>query len=604
MKVKPSIAAGRRARVGSRIVTKAVLLIVAAGVLGPLPVSATASCDVPIVMSDGTTLYANVTLPEGLDPVPTILTVTIYGKDVGTPSEGATCPTAPGLGASDTSLLANEGYAVVALDSRGTGRSAGVFNTFGDQDRQDYAEVLDWIQAQSWSDGQVGVTGCSALGIATLNVVTADQGRISNGKPRAVFAAWADSPYPDLYRDAYMGPGGMGGVAGSPATSALVGGPHFAGFRPGDPTSTPTHFLSYLLNNTSLWMVHDYQTDGDLMYYGSWFRERDVTRLASSVDIPIALNAGAHDYAMAQRAVVTYFDELVHSPKRVMFMSPGGHCEQSHFEDLGFGSSKQAVVRAWFDHWLKGTDNGIDSMSEVNYYPINGSRWVQSTVHPVEETEWTRLYLREGPSGSIQSINDGVLAVDPPTEPGRDLLPYVPAYSPEMACADEGPCVEPALTYTSGPLQDELVMAGFITGQIYASFDRQEGTMALTLWDVDASGAATEISRGLMRASLRAIDAGKTRYGPGGIVIRPHHYLTRGSKMSIEGNTDEYLIEFDPVSARIAAGHRIRLTISITDREFTQSGSLNSATAGETMAVARGSEAFGSNVLLPVIEGE
>ena len=566
------------------------------------PAGAAVYCDVPITMSDGTVLSANVSVPDAPGSHPTILTITPYGKD------GATAGSGLSGCATNVGSAAEAGYATMILDVRGAGRSQGVYNTFGRQERSDTAEVLDWIQAQSWSNGKVGVTGGSALGISTLHAVTADQQRMASGKPRAVFAAWADCPFPDLYRDAFMDVGGMGAQSILVAGTANVGAGHVAAYRPVDvgPAEQFSYFLNYVFNNTVTGLRRDFHTDGDLMYYNDWFRERDVSPFAPQVDIPVALTAGESDAINSQHAVVYYFDQLVASPKRVMFLSPGGHCATSNFAQLGFGSKNDLVI-AWFDHWLRGIDNGIDSFPEVNMYPLGGNEWLQAGAHPIPSTEWTRFYLSSEPSGSITSLNDGGLSTSL-RSPGRDALPYTPAHVATLppctgiaACGGSMPGAEAALTYTSPPLEQDTLIAGLITAQLFAAFDRQEGTFGLTLWDVPPEGQASVISQGWLRGTLRAIDPVRTTYGPGGIVIRPYHPMTRESKLPIEGNTDEYLIEFNAVSALVAEGHRIRLSVSITEGTLDQSAYLNAATVGETMLLSHGSAQTPSNVLLPLV---
>ena len=89
----------------------------------------------------------------------------------------------------------------MVLDDRGTGDSGGKWESWGERTQQDYKEVLDWIQAQPWSNGSVATTGESYMGITSLLIAEADAARVKEGKPRAVKAVWADIPMADAYRD-------------------------------------------------------------------------------------------------------------------------------------------------------------------------------------------------------------------------------------------------------------------------------------------------------------------------------------------------------------------------------------------------------------------
>jgi putative CocE/NonD family hydrolase len=184
------------------------LAALTAAVLGALPATAnagTALCNVPVKMSDGIVLRANLWLPSGPDGAPaagaypTVLTATGYNKDASNPT-GQSCRGDGGVATADTSL-ADRGYAVMLLDDRGTGASEGKRDSWGQRTQDDYQEVLDWIQAQPWSDGSVATTGMSYMGITSLLIAEVDEARIAAGKPRAVKAVWADVPMSDAYRD-------------------------------------------------------------------------------------------------------------------------------------------------------------------------------------------------------------------------------------------------------------------------------------------------------------------------------------------------------------------------------------------------------------------
>ena len=193
---------------GGRVRTLGLLAALTAAVLGALPATAnagTALCNVPVKMSDGIVLRANLWLPSGPDGspaagnYPTVLTATGYNKDASNPT-GQSCRGDGGIATADTSL-ADRGYAVMLIDDRGTGASEGSWDSWGQRTQDDYREVLAWIQAQPWSDGSVATTGMSYMGITSLLIAEADQERIAAGKPRAVKAVWADVPMSDAYRD-------------------------------------------------------------------------------------------------------------------------------------------------------------------------------------------------------------------------------------------------------------------------------------------------------------------------------------------------------------------------------------------------------------------
>src|SRR5947209_430179 len=180
---------------------KGLLLAVAAVLLSAAPAHAMVSmCNVPITMSDGVVLRANLFLPgDGAGHYPTVLTATGYNKDATNPT-GQSCGTSGALATVNPSLV-DHGMAAMILDDRGTGASQGNWDSWGQRTQDDYGEVLDWIQRQPWSDGKVGTTGGSYMGITSFLIAEKDAERVAAGKPRAVRAIWAEVPMADAYRD-------------------------------------------------------------------------------------------------------------------------------------------------------------------------------------------------------------------------------------------------------------------------------------------------------------------------------------------------------------------------------------------------------------------
>jgi predicted acyl esterase len=124
---------------GGRTRTLGLAAALTAVVLALIPTQAasasTAVCNVPIEMSDGIVLRANLWLPSGPDGAPapgaypTVLTATGYNKDAFNPT-GEACTGESSIARTDTSL-ADRGYEVMLLDDRGTGASEGRWDSWG-----------------------------------------------------------------------------------------------------------------------------------------------------------------------------------------------------------------------------------------------------------------------------------------------------------------------------------------------------------------------------------------------------------------------------------------------------------------------------------------
>ena len=153
--------------------------------MSPPPVPYAKLLHVRVAMRDNIRLDTNVFLPPDGGRFPTVLIRTPYGKG-------------PDLPVSYRSFI-HHGYAVVMQDVRGRYGSAGVFNVLN-QEGPDGYDTLNWIAAQPWSDGKVGMIGGSYLGIAQWRVAL-----LNNPHLKAIFPVVSGS---DDYFDRYYSPGG------------------------------------------------------------------------------------------------------------------------------------------------------------------------------------------------------------------------------------------------------------------------------------------------------------------------------------------------------------------------------------------------------------
>src|SRR5437764_6231312 len=116
-------------------------LVFALALVVPATAQASVSmCNVPITMSDGVVLRANVFLPSNSGRFPVVITATGYNKDVSNPA-GQSCSTSSGLAVGNAKLL-DHGIGVMLLDDRGTGASEGRWDSWGARTQEDYKDVL------------------------------------------------------------------------------------------------------------------------------------------------------------------------------------------------------------------------------------------------------------------------------------------------------------------------------------------------------------------------------------------------------------------------------------------------------------------------------
>ena len=150
-------------------------------------------------MRDGTIIYTDVYRPEGTERVPAIIAWSPYGKRA-----RGVMPSIPGVPEGTVSTMAKwegpnpaywcrYGYAVVNPDSRGAGHSQGDQVVFCTQEGRDGCDLVEWVAAQPWCNGNVGLSGNSWLAIAQWFIAAERPPHL------AAMAPWEG--FNDYYRD-------------------------------------------------------------------------------------------------------------------------------------------------------------------------------------------------------------------------------------------------------------------------------------------------------------------------------------------------------------------------------------------------------------------
>src|SRR3954453_21485291 len=405
-----------------KLLRTSLVLTVAAAVLAPAAQAAPVSiCNAPIKMSDGVTLRANVFLPKPDARVPVVLTVTGYNKDTNNPLGVPGCSSDSALASGNQALL-DKGIGIMILDDRGTGASEGRWDSWGQRTQGDYAEVLDWIQAQKWSNGRVGMNGTSYMGITSFLVTEQDQKRVREGKPRAVQAIWANVPMADAYRDVTFH-GGNIDAGFIPLWLGLTTGLSDIppSNYPDDPAGATQNYAGHLANgfDFAARQMLDATTGGDSAYDGAFYRLRSPIEHSKDVKVPTAITGGWWD--IFQRGEPLLYESLVNSPNRKIWMMPQYHGgpDATSWNKQNVGDESDFEAK-WFDHWLNGVDNGINKLSPVNLYTMGAEKWQHLAHWPLPNTDYTPYYLDEG----------GKLGTAPAAKPGSDTTPLLPASSP------------------------------------------------------------------------------------------------------------------------------------------------------------------------------
>lgn len=235
--------------------------------------------------------------------------------------------------------LADAGYVVVGYNSRGFWQSGGNIETAGPQDIADASKVIDWALAHTPADPQkVGVGGVSyGAGISLL--ASAFDPRI---KAVAALSGWAD-----LIGSIYSGRTQHAQAAG------LLAG---AGYLTGRPsTELQTIMKDFLGSNLA--------KEDDMI---DWGKKRSAATYLDRINAggaAVLLGNAWGDSIFPPNQYADFFEKLK-GPKRLEFR-PGDHATAEATGLLGLPNDTWTSTKRWFDHYLKGVDNGIDQESPV-----------------------------------------------------------------------------------------------------------------------------------------------------------------------------------------------------------------------------------------------
>jgi len=514
-------------------------------------------------MRDGVRLSLDVFQPKSAGRFPAILIITPYNNNTsGFQSRG--------------SWFAQRGYVVAIADSRGRFDSEGTWDPFAAIHKSDGYDLVEWLAAQPWCDGQVGMMGLSYMGwtqwwtatqappsLRTIvpEVAPPDQFfnlPYQNGVLVGVMLDWAGGAAGRVSQT--VGPGPYGGFATSerrlhdymqlPYAKLLelrgaLDAPWFEKWMRGHVATDP------------YWKGISYQTPES---YGKvrvpslavtgWF---DADFNGSPLNFIAMKQHGATPEARRPRLVIGPWPHIFNKGRKVGAFDYGS---EAVIDWDGY-------VCRWFDHWLKGHDNGVMNDPPVHVFVMGRNRWSAEQDWPLPQTRWTKYYLRSGGRANSTS-GDGTLSTTPPDASASGAFdrytydPAMPTQSPftgghlEEGAADtrKSSAGQDVLVYSTPPLEEEIEVTGPITAKLYAATSARDTDWMIRLIDVQPDGFSAMLAEGIMRARHRDPERAGS-FNPDRLSV-------------IEANqVYEYTIEFwRPTANVFAKGHRIRVEIS------------------------------------------
>ncbi|HVU71584.1 MAG TPA: CocE/NonD family hydrolase [Mycobacteriales bacterium] len=518
--------------------------------------------NVPITMSDGVVLEANVlrpALPDGSvapGKFPAILVQTPYNKEVP-------------IGEDD--YFVQHGYVEVVVDVRGTGSSQGTWDSFGPREQRDYYETAQWLHNLSGTTGDYGTYGPSYLAIDQL--YTAAQ------HPDGLKASFTIVPMGDAYRDVTAN-GGQVDTGFIPFWLGLVTA---TGFAPASVSTDPSEALQaaaqHVLGITQFQAptVLGAVAGEDQGYAGPFYDTRSPLNVIDKITTPTFVAGGEYDLFQRSEPVIYNRLKANHVPTRLV-IGPWDHLQGSSGAGLPVDGvqSYDALALKWFDTYVaKKPGATVDDIPPVQVYRLgsgDGSgHYERSKAYPPTDTHYTSLLLgSDGTLGTTRS-KDGTATV--PAVPVAGVCSKsIDQWTAGLGAAVSNPCT------TSNQLNDllgatfdlpvtgkPLRFAGPSMARLFVSSLLPDASITARLEDVGPTGAATQLAAGWQILSLRKVDAAKSDYADG-LMIRPWHPYTKASAEALKaGTVYEIDVEIFPTAAQIATGHTLRLALQTSD---------------------------------------
>ncbi|MBN9733518.1 MULTISPECIES: CocE/NonD family hydrolase [unclassified Pseudonocardia] len=446
--------------------------------------------------------------------------------------------------------LTDHGYVVAQVARRGNGQSFGVRRGYNDRlEAGDAYEVTEWLAAQPWSDGNVGVYGCSNTGDAAMHTLTVRPPHL-----KAVLAGCFSWDKYDAWRvggiSAQWGFGPSRTVEQDLANTPVDGDEDKTLLR----EAAVEHQKATPL--ADMWRGMPYRDSWTSATQSRFWSEGSVGSYADQVraaDVPVYVIGGWHDELRGQ-GIAT----LLNVPGSRLLVGPWKHCENA-----GFGLVEEA--HRFFDQHLKGIDTGIDAEPPIHYATprsdaadATGLEWTAAQSWPPTGTGPQPTTL--GGDGVLGSAAPGArgftvdTAAECPTDPGSGST-IQPCHIPGSGTSWTGPVLDAATELTGTPVADLTVRT-----------DRRDGDVFAYLEEVAPDGRTTVITEGRQRISLRAEHPAPYTLPEG---VPWHRAYAADAAPVTPGGAVRLRFAMLPTSYEVPAGHRIRVTVTGHDPRAT-----------------------------------
>lgn len=504
--------------------------------------------DVEIPMDDGSFVRADVYRPDGDGRYPVLMSYGPYSKglhfDEGYPVQWRSLTAKhPEILRGSSGRYANWetadperwvpfGYICIRVDSRGAGRSPGVIDCFSLRETQDFHDCIEWAARQPWSNGKIGLAGVSYYG--------ATQWLAAAKRPPHLAAICPFEGFSDFYRDACRHGGILNTFMAAWYPKQVENVQHGLGSRGrvnpnnGVPLCGPEELSDEELRANRV-DINAQHLEAELItdpYFDG--RRPDL----SAVEVPVLSCANWGGHGLHLRGNVQGWLGAGSRQKWLEFHGLEHWTE--FYTDYGV-----AIQKRFFDHFLKGEDNGWDKEPPIRMQVRHVDRFVERFEQewPLARTEWTRLYL----------------------DADEKALQPQPATGAAEATYDG---LTGKLSFSTAPFERDTEVTGPVAATLHVSTTARDIDLFLTVRAfapdgkehliVGAVEANAPLAQGWLRVSHRKLDQKASKpYQP----VHAHDEI----ELLEPDKTYEVQIEIWPMCFVFPKGYRLVLTVGASD---------------------------------------
>lgn len=462
--------------------------------------------DQRIPVADGVALAADVYTPERPGRYPAIVVAGAYSKEldtagipVGTNEVG--CPP----------VFTDRGYAHLIVTRRGMGRSggkAGVF--FNDQDVDDIERVIAWAAAQPWCDGNVVMFGTSYYGMV--------QPQVAVRRPPALKAFFCNEICTDYFRHIVQ----FGGVPAVFFTGLWLGS-NFTAERVrlhlppllrallSQVLNSPLkpvwqRALRKRMNSFLLSFITNTPVRSAREWYVNWLVDGKARALncipagpyakLDAINIPFVVVQNLGFFNLEQFGSYDLFEHAATPADRKWLILGEAEYELPVY-------SWQLEALAFFDHVVRGADNGYAAQAPVRYWLDGAERFASATTFPIPGSTPVRLYLAS--SGADHATH--ALVADSTRATGSNNWAAVPLNAPLVGGFDE--VANQTLTFAA-TMRDEVEFSGPVSAHLSFSCNEIDSYVVARVGRVDRAGQYHLLSMGAISPARRRIDVARS----------------------------------------------------------------------------------------------